>query len=162
MSVVKNPFLLLEVAEQLPDVNFVMAGGGELYEAVRGIAPLNVAVIGWSNAEIFWSAVDCAISTSDSEGMPVALIEAQFAGLPVIATNVGSNQELIVSGKTGLITTKSGPDLVAAVGTLLSNHGLLVAMGEQAKIRANSKFGIDKMLSKHQEMYDKLLQDIQE
>ena len=84
MTGVKNPLLALDVARQMPDVQFVMAGGGDLLELVAKSAPANVAVIGWTDASLFWSAVDCALSTSDNEGMPIALIEAQLAGLPAV------------------------------------------------------------------------------
>ena len=84
MTGVKNPLLALDVARQMPDVQFVMAGGGDLLELVAKSAPANVAVIGWTDASLIWSAVDCALSTSDNEGMPIALIEAQLAGLPAV------------------------------------------------------------------------------
>jgi len=111
MAEVKNPFLLLEIARQLSQVSFVMAGGGNLLEEIKIKAPKNVSVIGWVDAATFWSAVDCAISTSDNEGMPVALIEAQLAGVPVIATDVGSNAEVIKDGSTGIVCSTNSNEL---------------------------------------------------
>ena len=120
MAEVKNPHLLLEIASQMPELSFVMAGGGNLLEEIKNRAPKNVAVIGWADAATFWSAVDCAISTSDNEGMPIALIEAQLAGVPVIATNVGSNREIIKDGVTGKLTTQNLDKLIAAINMLTS------------------------------------------
>lgn len=103
MTGVKNPLLALAVAKKLPEVQFVMAGGGDLLQLVADEAPSNVEVIGWTDAAIFWSAVDCALSTSDNEGMPIALIEAQMAGLPAVVTDVGSNPEVIRDAISGYL-----------------------------------------------------------
>ena len=156
MTGVKNPFLALEVAKQLPNVHFVMAGGGDLLEQVKAKAPVNVQVIGWADAATFWSAVDCALSTSDNEGMPIALIEAQLAGVPVVATDVGSNSEVIRDQSTGLLTTKDVTSFVAAVQSLQERSELRTSMGTRAKIWAAETFSRDKMLEKHVQIHEKL------
>ena len=159
MTGVKNPLLALDVAKKMPDVQFVMAGGGDLLELVAKSAPANVAVIGWTDASLFWSAVDCALSTSDNEGMPIALIEAQLAGIPVIATDVGSNSEVIKHESTGLLTTKDVTSLVAAVQSLQEGSELRTSMGISSKIWAAEIFSRDKMLEKHAQIYEKLAQN---
>lgn len=156
MAEVKNPFLLLEIAEQLPDVNFVMAGGGDLLEKIKVNAPKNVAIIGWADAATFWSAVDCAISTSDNEGMPVALIEAQLAGVPVIATNVGSNAEVVEVGITGILTSKTPAELIQAIDKIFTNTAMRMSMGEASKARAMSEFSLEKMIKSHRQAYSNL------
>ena len=156
MADVKNPFLLLEIAGQLQDVNFVMAGGGDLLEDIRRKAPKNVAVIGWADASTFWSAVDCAISTSNNEGMPVALIEAQLAGVPVIATDVGSNAEVVEDGVTGIVTAKKSRELVQAIRKLVINTSLMNSMGSAAKDRAAKEFTLEKMTKTHRHAYSNL------
>jgi glycosyltransferase involved in cell wall biosynthesis len=156
MADVKNPSLFLEVASQLPEINFVMAGGGDLLEQVKSTAPKNVNVIGWANAATFWSAVDCAISTSDNEGMPVALIEAQLAGVPIVATDVGSNREVVENKITGFITSKKLSDLIMAISYLKKNPELIKTMGSEARARAEKNFNLSKMISAHMVEYAKL------
>jgi glycosyltransferase involved in cell wall biosynthesis len=153
MTSVKNPNLLLQVASRLPDVQFVMAGGGDLLETIKSNAPENVKVIGWADAATFWSAVDIAISTSDNEGMPVALIEAQLAGLPVIATNVGSNSEVIQDEVTGLITSRSVDALVGAVNRFTSLPSLIRTQGDKGRDRASKEFSLEKMIRSHADLY---------
>ena len=153
MTEVKNPLLLLEIAHQLPEVRFVMAGGGNLLEEIKIKAPKNLAVIGWADAATFWSAVDCAISTSDNEGMPIALIEAQLAGVPVIATDVGSNAEVIEDGITGIVTSKNSSQIILAVNKLVKNRNLFSTMSKASKVRAVKEFGLKKMISKHKNTY---------
>ena len=153
MAEVKNPFLLLEIARQLPQVSFVMAGGGNLLEEIKIKAPKNVTVIGWADAATFWSAVDCAISTSDNEGMPVALIEAQLAGVPVIATDVGSNAEVIEDGVTGMVTSKNPQELMEAIEKLVKGQNLIQKMGGAGRERATEEFSLEKMLNAHKNAY---------
>jgi len=156
MAEVKNPFLLLQVAARLPDIRFVMAGGGNLFEDIKRNAPKNVAVIGWSDAAIFWSAVDCAISTSDNEGVPIALIEAQLAGIPVIATNVGSNGEIVLDGETGFLVRKNASELIDSVQKLEKSAILLRSMGDLARNRTSKKFSLSTMIAEHIKIYSQL------
>ena len=157
MAEVKNPFLLLAIARQLPQVSFVMAGGGKLLEEVKMKAPKNVTVIGWADAATFWSAVDCAISTSDNEGMPVALIEAQLAGVPVIATDVGSNAEVIKDGSTGIVCSTNSNELIQAVKKLAEDKDLMHIMGKTGRDRATEEFSLEKMLDMHRKAYVSLI-----
>ena len=109
------------------------------------------------NAAEFWSAVDCALSTSDNEGMPVALIEAQLAGIPVITTNVGSSSEVIENEITGLVTTTDKVDLIQAVKKIVNNNTLLQKMGDEAKSWARKNFSVEKMTNSHVKLYSELL-----
>jgi len=154
---VKNPMLLIEVAKRMPSVSFVMAGGGDMLDEVKASAPSNLSVIGWADASIFWSAVDIALSTSDNEGMPIALIEAQYAGVPVVCTDVGSNSEVIESGKTGLVVVKNIGALVDAIATLVESPDLRSAYGKAAVARASLEFGVPAMLEKHEALYKALI-----
>ena len=154
---VKNPMLMVQVARELPKLSFVMAGGGDLLEEVRAAAPANLSVIGWTDATQFWSTVDVAVSTSDNEGMPIALIEAQLAGIPVIATDVGSNSEVIEDGVTGLVVPKNLDSVVLAISKLASDSPLRASMGAAAGVRARAEFGMDRMISTHQVIYSELL-----
>ena len=157
MTSVKNPFLMLEVARRMPTIQFVMAGGGDLFEKVRLNAPSNVSVIGWSHAATFWSAVDCALSTSDNEGMPIALIEAQLAGVPVVATNVGSVSEVISNRVTGIISDQNVESIVNALEALILDRKLLRSMSVAAAEFSSQNFTVDTMLSSHQRIYNNLL-----
>jgi glycosyltransferase involved in cell wall biosynthesis len=150
---VKNPMLAVEVARLLPSISFVMAGGGDLLDEVRAAAPANLSVIGWTDAAKFWSSVSVALSTSDNEGMPIALIEAQLAGIPVVATDVGSNSEVIASGQTGLIVQKNAAAIAMAISQLATDSQLRARMGAAARERALRIFSPEAMLSAHLQVY---------
>ncbi len=154
---VKNPRLALEVARLIPTAQFIIAGGGDLLESVRNEAPSNVKVVGWTKAENILGASDVILLTSKNEGMPVALIEAQLAGKPVVATNVGSVSEVIANNETGLITESDPFALASAINELISNSEKRLAMADFAKVRATDLFSVDRMITSHIAMYKSIL-----
>ncbi len=154
---VKDPLLLIKLAEKFPEIDFAIGGGGELFEKVKFKKSANVYLLGWVDASPFWSAIDIAISTSESEGMPIALIEAQIAGIPVIATNVGSTSEVIQDGVTGILTSREEQAIVDAIQKLSENKELRNDMAENAKARATKLFSIERMVASHIEVYKSLI-----
>jgi len=150
---VKNPRLFLQVAKALPDVHFVMAGGGDLFETIAKEASSNIKILGWANSQEFWAAVDIAVSTSDNEGMPIALIEAQMGGIPVVATNVGSTSEVIGDRETGFITTNSVEDISNAIQALINDERLRKDFSAAAIIQSRAKFNFDAFIDRHKELY---------
>lgn len=157
MTGVKNPMLALEVADALPDTHFVMAGGGDLLEQVKSAAPTNVSVIGWVDAADLFGASDIILSTSENEGMPVALIEAQLAGKPVVATDVGSVSEVILNHETGIVTNKNAGSIASAVESLILDKTTRDEMGRLATARAQALFSVDRMINAHIELYKSIL-----
>ena len=157
MTGVKNPMKALEVARAIPQAQFVIAGGGDLLADVTAEAPSNVSVVGWAKAEDLFGAVDIILSTSENEGMPVALIEAQLAGKPVVATDVGSVSEVIADGETGLVTNKNPQTIVAAVNTLIADTQKRTSMGTLATSRAQSLFSVERMINAHVGLYTSIV-----
>jgi glycosyltransferase involved in cell wall biosynthesis len=157
MTGVKNPMRALEVADALPDTRFVMAGGGDLIEQVKAAAPSNVSVIGWADAADLFGASDIILSTSENEGMPVALIEAQLAGKPVVATDVGSVSEVILNHETGIVTNKNAGSIASAVETLILDKTTREEMGRLATARAQALFSVDRMINAHIELYKSIV-----
>jgi glycosyltransferase involved in cell wall biosynthesis len=154
---VKNPMRALAVARIVPNAHFIIAGGGDLLEDVKTAAPANASVVGWTKAEDVLGASDIIISTSENEGMPVALIEAQLAGKPVVATDVGSVSEVIANHETGLVTNKNPNSIAAAVNTLILDTHKRSAMGTLATSRAQALFSVDRMINAHVGLYTSIV-----
>ena len=154
---VKNPMLALEVADAMPDIHFVLAGGGDLLEQVKAAAPSNVSVIGWAEAADVFGASEIILSTSQNEGMPVALIEAQLAGKPVVATDAGSVAEVLLNHETGIVTNKNAGSIALALESLLLDKQKRTEMGTLATARAHALFSVERMINAHIELYKSIV-----
>ncbi len=153
---VKNPLRALEIAKLFPDTQFLIAGGGDMLELVKSQAPRNTKVLGWTNAAKLFADSDIILSTSENEGMPIALIEAQLASKPVVATNVGGVAEVVINNKTGFVTRKSTEDLANALKKLINSKARRNAQGKAAKAHAAKAFSVEKMIKAHVALYKKL------
>jgi len=154
---VKRPDLVLEVAKLLPEVAFVMAGDGELLDDVRGAAPSNLKTVGVQRAAEMWGIADVGLLTSDSEGMPLSVIEAQMCGVPVVATDVGSVSEIVEDEVTGKLVSGTPAELASAISSLVESTSTLQSMGEAARKRAKNLFSRGVMVNRHLEVYEEIL-----
>jgi glycosyltransferase involved in cell wall biosynthesis len=154
---VKRPDRVIEIARLLPEARFVMAGGGEMLDDLKKIAPSNVTFVGFQDKNEMWSIADVALCTSDSEGMPLALIEAQMAGVPVVSTDVGSVSEIVMDGVTGRLGSTSADDLAAKLREVIAEIGKSDAMSQAAKKRASEEFSSEVMAQAHADLYRKVL-----
>ena len=153
---VKGPERVITLAERFPDITFLMGGGGNLLEEMRRLAPANLRVLGWKPTADVYAAADIALSTSFNEGMPVSLIEAQLAGLPVVANDVGSVREVVQHEATGLVGANL--DLVDNLKTLLLDDALRGKMASVARERARQIFSPEHMVNAHSDLYSELAQ----
>lgn len=156
---VKNPLLFLKIASLLPNFQFVIGGHGNLFDEVKKAAPNNVKVIGWADPRIFWAAVDIAVSTSSNEGMPIALIEAELAGLPIVATDVGSTSEVIKSGISGVLVNAncSAIEFADEINKLAIDSEFRKSMGNSGKEFAKYEFSLGKMIARHKIIYSEFI-----
>jgi glycosyltransferase involved in cell wall biosynthesis len=100
------------------------------------------------------------ILTSDNEGTPLSLIQAQMAELPVVATNVGSTSEIVINDETGLIVPTSVELINKAIGTLLQDQERARLMGHIGRIRALELYSIERLVRDHEKIYLELTSSV--
>jgi glycosyltransferase involved in cell wall biosynthesis len=162
----KNPFMFLDAAalvlRGLPDARFVWCGGGELAET----ALAHARALGIDHACTFLGHRDDALEivaaldlfwlTSNYEGMPYALIEAMALRLPVIATDVAGNRDL-VAGTAGLLVPQSdAPALAATTISLATRPDRRAALGKAAYARYLDRYTADRPLRAVEQLYENL------
>ena len=120
------------------------------------MAPSNLKVLGWQDAKSILPIADIFLSTSENEGMPIALIEAQLASIPVVATDVGSVSEVILHNQSGFICSKSTDELIAAIKKLADSKTLRAKFGKAGRANSLKSFSDKNLIAAHKKVYLKL------
>jgi glycosyltransferase involved in cell wall biosynthesis/tetratricopeptide (TPR) repeat protein len=155
---VKRPALWIaaaaRVAERLSEARFVMVGAGAQWEAARA----QVASLGLSdrfhfpgkvrNVGDYLACMEVFMLTSQVEGLPNSLVEAQLAGVPVVTTDVGGARETFVPGVTGRLVDVPTPERLAdAAIDCLTDKAWRERASVKARRMALARFGIDRYLT---------------
>lgn len=161
---VKNQSLLIKafsiIVQKHSNVKLILVGDGPLKNVLQKRAKeyglsSNIQFLGkrYDIPEIMAS-MDIFSLTSDSEGMSNTILEAMSSGLPVIATNVGGNKELIYQNATGiLVPPKDVYALANALSYVIINKDIRKKMGRSGRKRAVEKFSIEEMVHGYEKLY---------
>jgi len=152
------------VARTRPDVDFLVAGDGELRSALeamareRGVAS-QVKFLGWrTDLTTIYGATDIFALTSRNEGTPVALIEAMATAVPGVSTDVGGVRDVIAGPNSGvLVPFGSGEALAAPMLDLLASTERRRAMGAVARADVLARFDLDHLLTNTARLYGDLI-----
>lgn len=164
LTQIKRPDRLLDVAADIKTrglkAKLIVAGEGELFASSKERAlkeNLPIEFLGWSKdiAELF-AASDIALLTSDNEGIPLTLIQAAQASLPIVATEVGSISDIVVHESNGYLTDTSPAALTDALEKLIVDPVLRQIMGKAGRERSVRYFSLAKMSTDHTELYQHL------
>lgn len=159
----------VDAAEQISKVNnrarFLMAGAdrGELAAIKNRIAEKHLdgifrIVPDTTEPEELYHAMDIYVCPSETEGLSNVLLEAAASGLPIIATRVGGNPEIVRDGYNGHLVESRDPAAIAEAGLCIAgNCRRRQEMGVRGRQHVISQFSIRSMVRAHEELYEKLL-----
>lgn len=165
---IKRVDRFLEIAALLvnePQLHFLIVGDGELREdliaspaAERLGARLTWA--GFTNRiENVCFASDMVVLTSDNEGTPVSLIEAQAAATPVVSTDVGGVRAVVRPGLSGFVVASTDHrGFAAAISTLAADEHQARRFGQAGREHVTATFTLDRLVADLDHLYRELLE----
>ncbi len=170
---VKNVSLMIDVFHELrkkskTKVVLFIVGDGELKDILidqaqslhlkvaNGVARENADVVftSWCKDLVaLYSAMNLLVLTSKNEGTPLNIIEANIAGVAVMAPRVGGIGDMILDGETGILYDKAN-EIEDKLLELLKNPQNIIALGNNASIYANQKYSLQSMLKEYEKLYN--------
>jgi glycosyltransferase involved in cell wall biosynthesis len=157
-------FEALASRPELADVHLLVVGGGDLADALQrrardlGLAP-RVHFLGpRRDLGDLLAAMDVFVMPSLWEGLPLSMVLAMGAGVPVVATAVAGIPEVVADGRTGLLVPPGdGAALGSALARLFTDEALCAQIGRDAPASVLPRFGVDKYVESIVTLYDRLL-----
>jgi glycosyltransferase involved in cell wall biosynthesis len=113
-------------------------------------------ILGFIAAKEVLSAADIFLSTSLNEGIPYSILEAQSAGLPVVAVKAGALPEIISEGVNGYLVEPNAEKIVAKLMELRANPKLLEEMSLAARESVSSEDSCRTLSTRHIELYRRI------
>lgn len=165
---VKGGDLFLRVADrvlvEMPDAVFLVVGlggmDGPLQDTARRLGvERSIRFTGYTeDVATHYEFMDVSILTSRTEGLSITLLESMSHGVPVVATRVGGNPEVVVEGETGWLVEPGAPGRFARrVVELIRDRGLRSRMGSNAQRRVAAEFNLEKVARRYEKVYARLL-----
>ena len=152
------------VMREVPDVHLVILGEGELRSALeRQVKDLHlervVRMPGFREEVLsLMKSADLFVTSSVTEGLGSAVLDAMAMGLAVVGTSAGGIPEAVVDGQTGLLVPPSEPaPLAQAIVRLLKDAELRARYGRAGQVRVEEHFGVDKLVEGTLEVYREVL-----
>jgi len=146
-------------------MRLLLIGDGALYSEARAmLGAAGIADLAWLPGERndvpdILRGLDCFALPSLGEGISNTILEAMATGLPVIATDVGGNSELVHHRITGeLVPAADAAALARSIARLADEPVTAIAYGRAGRQRAVASFGLAGMVRRYQSLYDQALE----
>ncbi len=158
MVKIKDPMTALKafkiLSDRVPEAKMLMIGNGYLQPQLKAYAEQNniddrvIIRNGTTDVRPYLRKAWVLTLSSVSEGLPNVILEAMSCGVPVVATSVGGNPEVVTQGVTGLLVPPSDPQKMAnAVEKIITDSRLRDSMGEKAREIAVNSYSINAITS---------------
>jgi sugar transferase (PEP-CTERM/EpsH1 system associated) len=145
-------------------MRLVIAGEGSFRQQVEAaLADGGVRDLAWLAGErddvpALLRGLDCFVLPSLAEGISNTILEAMASGLPVIATRVGGNAELVADGETGsLVPAADSETLARGIVDCFRDRPLARARGRAGRVRVEHEFSLERMVAEYDRLYERSL-----
>jgi len=145
-------------------MRLVLVGDGSLRPAVETIlAEAGVRDLAWfagERADVvpLLQGLDCFALPSLAEGVSNTILEAMACGLPVVATHVGANGELVDDGTSGRLVPAGDSDALGqAIGGYFADATLAKRAGQASRQRVEARFSLERMIERYDDLYARML-----
>jgi glycosyltransferase involved in cell wall biosynthesis len=152
------------VSERLPESHLFIVGSSgfleeELREAVRDKdLEDHVTITGYvEDLYAYYARADAFVSSSVAEGLPITLLEAMSAGLPLVGTDILGVREVIDDGRTGVLVPHDDPAALAAGMRRLREESVRREFGRRNYDRARREFNIENTVETYLDLYEEVL-----
>lgn len=156
-SSLKFRFFIVGDGESRSDIEEYAKAKGVEFTSKRGEKALLTFTSWIKDIDRVNAGLDIITLCSLNEGTPVSLIEAQASGTPIVATNVGGIEDVVLPGKTALLTDGGAEDFAAKVIELASNKSLMAKMQSKGWTFVQDKFHYERLVSDMEQHYWNLL-----
>jgi sugar transferase (PEP-CTERM/EpsH1 system associated) len=156
----------VELARHEPEgdrLRLVLVGEGSLRAPIEALlAEAGLARQVWlagarDDVPELMAAMDLFVLPSLAEGISNTILEAMACGLPVVATRVGGNAELVAEGQTGALVERGDPTaMAAALAGYVHDSEQRRSHGTAARERIEAQFSLDGMVARYTDLYDEL------
>ncbi|MFZ4289636.1 TIGR03088 family PEP-CTERM/XrtA system glycosyltransferase [Variovorax sp. HJSM1_2] len=166
LTLVRAFIRVLELQPSLrQDMRLVIIGDGPLRaECHKLLSAAGVSELAWlpgakNEIAALMQCFDCFVLPSLAEGISNTILEAMATGLPVVATNVGGNSDLVLDGETGLLVAASDVEAMAnGLMRMYQDRAAAKKMGMAGRARVERDFSLQAMVGKYQSLYDEMIQ----
>jgi glycosyltransferase involved in cell wall biosynthesis len=154
-----------QVHGEIPHARLLLVGEGPVRTAIetrvrqRGLSDVVILLGSRDDVAELLPALDLFTLASDTEGMSNAILEAQACGLPVVATEVGGNPDLVDDTCGELVAPRNPDALAAALLVLLRNPERRERMGISSRNRVERRHSLDAMATAYASLYLECIHD---
>lgn len=152
------------IARRIPEARFLVLGEGREKAALGararelGVGDRVVFAGFRSDVQRFYPIMDVSVLTSLSEGLSITILESMSFGIPVVATAVGGNPELVRDGESGfLVPSKDVASFADAVVRVLGDRALAERLGRAGRTIVERDFALDTVARRYEQLYRDVL-----
>jgi glycosyltransferase involved in cell wall biosynthesis len=155
-----------QIRAKVPDSRFILVGTGQREAEFRELAGMLMIddvffMPGFrKDVQRFYQLADLSVLTSFSEGLSITVLESMRHGVPVVATEVGGNPEIVQSGRTGYLVPAGNRERFAeAVIRLLRDPSLRERFGSAAQSVIADRFDLNGVVRDYRRVYSEVLRE---